>query len=290
MCTTTNRSQTASKDKLRRIIKPTAPVNPGPPPGFFPTPFTLLNDNADPNSVLAQEFAHLKTISKYKNLPFALIDFTGNQPVYLGNNDKKQTFIASMAKIGVLFAALWLRKTVRENARKSTAATLTEVLDELTAKWANEPKPFSERFKKNTIPSSTWPPDLKQIFQGKRLPNGDWQLDFKEDHNFKMPDRRASLAALNTFAKMSEKTEALKKLKRAAINPLGFRDRLELMIGWSDNIGAASCINTLGYQFINGCLEKAGLYNRDKTTGGGKWMSLNYDGALDGLDFQKTTA
>ena len=287
MCTTTNRTQTASREKVRQIIKPTIA---GPPPGLFPTPFILLDNNTDENSILRQEFDFVKAKTKFKKLPFALIDYTGSTPFYLGHNDKKQTFIASMAKIGVLFSALWLRKTARENARKSTANTLFEVLDELTTKWTLLPKPFPERFIKNKIPSKTWPPNLKDIFDGQKLPNGEWKLDFKSDHNFKLPDRRDSLASLNTFAGMSEKTAALKKAKRAAINPLGFRDRLELMTSWSDNIAAASCINALGYQFINGCLEKAGFYNRDKTTGGGLWMSLNYDGAPDGSDFQQTTA
>jgi|GEM_PF-4446755 len=287
MCTTTNRTQTPSKEKLRQIVKPTVA---GPPPGLFPPAFTLLDNNTEEDSILRQEFDVARAQNKFKNLPFALIDYTGSKPFYLGHNDKKQTFIASMAKIGVLFAALWLRKTARENARKSKANTLDEVLNELAAKWLVEVKPFPDRFKKNVVPSKTWPPNLKNIFDGRKENNGEWKLDFKTDHNFKLPDRRDSLKSLEVFAEMSEKTAALKASKRSAINPLGFRDRLELMTSWSDNMAAASCVNALGYQFINGCLEHAGLYNRNKTTGGGLWMSLNYDGGLDGIDFQQTTA
>ncbi|MFC5412209.1 hypothetical protein ACFPMF_22985 [Larkinella bovis] len=286
MCTTTRSQTTAPREKVRKISKPVATAPPGPPPGLFPPVHPVLDYNAITGSILAHDFEVLKAKNKYKRLPFSLIDYTGSEVFYLGNNDKKQTFVASMAKIGVLFAALWLRKTVRENARKSTATTLSAVLDELTANWSQEEKPFPDRFKKNVVPSKTWPPNLNDIFDGKRLPNGEWQLDFKADHDFKAPNRAASLLALDPFDKMPVKTEAQKKAKRAVVNPLGFRDRLELMIGWSDNIAAASCINALGYQFINGCLEKAGFYQRDETTGGGLWVSRNYDGIQDGSDFQ----
>jgi hypothetical protein len=285
MCRTTRPNPVAPK-KLITIIKVPPP---GPPPGLFPTAFTLLNDNSDPNSTLHQDFNFLKSNNRFKKLPFALIDYTSGSPVYLGNNDKKQFFVASMAKIGVLFAALWLRKTARENARKSTKTTIKEVIDELIAKWANEPKPFPDRFKKNFVASKTWPPNLHNILDGHKKSNGEWQLDFKSDHDFKVPNRTTSLNAINHFSKLPERTAAQKKAKRDKIDPLGFRDRLELMIAWSDNMAAASCIDSLGYQFINGSLEKAGFYNRDKTAGGGLWISLNYHGAAEGSDFQQTT-
>ncbi len=291
MCTTTNRAtQTAAPaaEQVRLLEKP-KPA-PAPPPGLFPAAFTLLDYNTDPADNLSIQFNLVKAKAKYKRLPFALIDYTGSTPYYIGNNDKKQTFVASHAKIGILFAALWLRKTVKENARKSNASTIDEVLDELIAKWSPEEKPFPARFKKNVMASKTWPPDLKKIFTGTKQPNGEWLIDFIATNNFDNANRKASLAILAPIDDMSEKTAALKKAKRDAVNKLAFRDRLELMTGWSDNIAAGSCVNDMGFQFVNGCLMNAGFYNTDKTSGGGLWISMNYDGVQDGSDFQQTTA
>lgn len=292
MCTTTNRTtQTASPAAAELIDIPKTPAPPPPPPpGLFPPAHTLLANNDADTSPLAAAFKAVKAKTKYKNLPFAIIDYTTTSPVYFGHNDRKQTFVASHAKIGILFAALWLRKTARENAVQSTAADLNGVLAELTTKWSQEAKPFPDRFKKNTVTSTTWPPNLAKIFTGKKNANGKWILDFTSDHEFRGTARAASLALLAPIDEMPEKTSAAKNAKRTKINSLGFRDQLELMVGWSDNLAAAACTNAMGYQFVNGCLEAAGLYNRDKTTGGGLWISLNYDGAHDGNDFQSVTA
>lgn len=286
MCKTTNRgTQTAAPaaEQVRLLVKPKAV--PAPPPGLFPVAYTLLDNNTDSSSDLSIQFNLVKAKSKYKRLPFALIDYTGGSAFYLGHNDKKQTFVASHAKIGILFAALWLRKTVKENAKKSTASTIDEVLDELTNKWSAEEKPFPDRFKKNVLPSKTWPPDLKKIFTGSKQSNGEWLLDFTSTNNFDNANRKASLAKLAPIDNMPENDT-----KRNAVNALGYRDRLELMIGWSDNMAAGSCLNAMGFQFVNGCLMKAGLYNTDKTNGGGLWITKNYDKIQDGSDFQQTTA
>ncbi len=290
MCTTTNRATqvvSAAAEAVRIIAKPPAAVTP--PPGLFPAAFTLLDNNRAAGDILFDAFKKVTAKAKYKRLPFAVIDYTSGTPAYLGNNDKNQTFVASQAKLGVLFAALWLRKTARENARKSTAADLAGVLSELTTKWLQTDKPFPDRFKKNIIPSKTWPPNLDDIFSGQ-FSNGEWKLDFTSAHDFRGAGRPASLDFLVPFDGMSESGEAAKNAKKAAIGALGFRERLELMVSWSDNIAAFSCVNALGYQFINGCLEAAGFYNRDKTKGGGFWMSKNYDRlGGDGSDFQQVS-
>ncbi|MBX3252640.1 MAG: hypothetical protein KF862_00760 [Chitinophagaceae bacterium] len=290
MCKTTNRATHTASPAEKDLIEIEKVVPAQPPPGLFPPAHTILSANADTASPFFTAFAAVKAKSKYRSLPFAVIDYTNAaSPLYLGNNDKKPFFVASLAKIGALFAALWLRKTARANIRKSAASTFAEALEELKAKWTLEEKPFPDRFKKNVIPSATWPPKLEDIFTGNKLPNGDWTLDFTADLPFKGPDRAGSLEVLKPIDKMPEGSTATKKAKRTRINGLGFRDRLELMIGWSSNLAAASCINALGYQFINGCLESAGFYNRNKTTGGGLWLSRNYDGLFDGSDFQGKT-
>lgn len=292
MCKTSNagtRTAAPASEQLRVIEKPAAtPIVKV--PGLFPTAYTLLTHTTNTTSLLYTGFETVRAKTKYKKLPFALIDYTSTQPVYFGNRDREQTFVASLAKIGVLFAALWLRKTVRENARNSTATSLTAVLDELEVKWSQVEKPFPTRFKKNVVPSKTWPPNLKEIFTGTKLPGGEWSLDFTSAHDFVGAGRAASLLILAPIDEMPEGSTASKNAKRTAVNNLGFRERLELMTGWSNNLAAASCINALGYQFLNGSLMNAGLYDDDKTTGGGLWISKNYDGVQDGSDFQQVTA
>ncbi|MGN6492158.1 MAG: serine hydrolase [Agriterribacter sp.] len=270
MCKTTNRAtQTASPGEkdLIKIQKQSTP--PAPPPGLFP-PVQSFVMNGVPTQAMTDAFNALKTNAKFKDLRFALIDVTGPAPVYLGHNDTKHTFIASTAKIAVLFAAFWLRKTVRENAKGVNAADKNALFDGLKISWTGTPQKYPGKFN-----GHAWPPDLHNIFNATKTGNGEWNIDFTADFDYSEFARGQSL--LNVAGKHGKSL--------SVINGLGFRDRLELMIGWSDNNAAGSCINALGFQFVNGCMSAAGFFDDNSTTVGGLWLSGNYAGTSFENDF-----
>lgn len=270
MCKTTNRAtQTASPGEkdLIKIQKQSTP--PAPPPGLFP-PVQNFVMNGVATQAMTDAFNAVKANAKFKDLRFALIDVTGPAPVYLGHNDTKHTFIASTAKIAVLFAAFWLRKTVRENAKGVNAADKNALFDGLKISWTGTPQKYPGKFS-----GHAWPPDLHTIFNATKKGNGEWDIDFTADFDYSEFARGQSL--LNVAGKHGKSL--------SIINGLGFRDRLELMIGWSDNNAAGSCINALGFQFVNGCMSAAGFFDDNSTTVGGLWLSGNYAGTSFENDF-----
>lgn len=269
MCKTTNRAtHTASpaETELIEIEKVAAPP-PAPPPGLFPTAYTFTS-GAVPQA-LSDAFNLVKAQTKFKNLGFAIIDCTSSTPVYIGHNDNKHALIASTGKISILFAAFWLRKTVRENAKGVNAADANALFDTLKATWAPVPQPYPGKFA-----GHMWPPDLHKIFTATKTSPGQWNIDFTSDHDYSEDEREESR---NKIAPMHNKPLSV-------INGLGFRDRLELMIGWSDNNASGSCINAMGFQFVNGCLLNAGFFKSDPG-GGGLWLSGNYAGKSYASEF-----
>ncbi|MBX2924031.1 MAG: serine hydrolase [Chitinophagaceae bacterium] len=271
MCKTTNRAtQTASpgEKELIQIQKQPAPSQP--PPGLFP-PVQTFVINGVPSQIMTGTFNTVKANAKFKDLRFALLDVTGSAPVYLGHNDTKHTFIASTAKIAVLFAAFWLRKTVRENAKGVNATDKNALFDGLKISWVGAAQKYPGKFS-----GHAWPPDLHTIFNATKKGNGEWEIDFTSDFDYSEPARGESL--LNVADQHGKSLNV--------INGLGFRDRLELMIGWSDNNAAGSCINALGFQFVNGCMSAAGFFDENSTTIGGLWLSGNYAGTSFENDFK----
>lgn len=265
MCKTTNRAtQTASpgEQELREIQKPLpqGPVTPIPPPGLFPTPYSFTSGVIPATMQTALDA--VKTQAKFKNLGFAIIDLTNTTAVYIGHNEKKHALIASTGKISILFAAFWLRKTVRENAKGVNAADANALFDTLKVTWSAVPQPYPGKFA-----GHMWLPDLHKIFNATKTGAGQWDIDFKSDMDYSAANRQASLGVL---APQHNKPLAV-------IDALGFRDRLELMISWSDNNASGSCINAMGFQFVNGCLLGAGFFKNDPG-GGGLWLSGNYAG------------
>lgn len=271
MCKTTNRAtQTASPGEKDLITIPKQSATPLPPPGLFP-PVQAFPMNGTPSQAMTDAFNAVKTNTKFKDLRFALIDLTGAAPVYFGHNDTKHTFIASTAKIAVLFAAFWLRKTVRENAKGVNASDKNSLFDGLKISWMNTTQQYPGKFS-----GHAWPPDLHNIFDATKKSNGEWDIDFTSDFDY---SEFARATALLDVADQHEKPLSV-------INGLGFRDRLELMIGWSDNNAAGSCINAMGFQFVNGCMSAAGFFDNNSSTAGGLWLSGNYAGTAFENDFK----
>lgn len=269
MCKTSNRATHTASPAASELftIEKTAAVPTPPPPGLFPTAYSFSINAA--SGALEAAFNAVKAKTAFKNFAFSIIDLTDNTPVYLGHNDNKQALIASTGKISILFAAFWLRKTVRENAKGVDAADANALFDALKATWTATAQPYPGKFA-----GHMWPPDLHKIFKAAKTAPGQWNIDFTSDFDYTGNNRQD---ALDAVAPQHGKPLAV-------IDTLGFRDRLELMIGWSDNKASGSCINAMGFQFVNGCLLGAGFFKNDPN-GGGLWLSGNYAGKNFAADF-----
>lgn len=269
MCKTSSRAtQTASPAEKELIGIAKTSAGPPPPPGLYPPAYTFTS--AAIPAALQTAFNAVKAQAKFKSLGFAIIDLTDAQPVYIGHNEKKHALIASTGKISIMFAAYWLRKTVRENARGSNAADANALFDTLKALWTAVPEPYPGKFAGHTKL-----PDLHRIFKATKTGPGQWDIDFITDRDYFGNAREASRGAL----------DPLHEQPMNVIDALGFRDRLELMIGWSDNNASGSLINAMGFQFVNGCLLHAGFFKNDPD-GGGLWLSGNYAGKSFASEFK----
>ena len=260
-------SKAPGKQKVAPIVK--APAVKPPPPGLFPTPYVIALDPAP--AAMTTAFDTIKNKSAFKNILFALADLTGTKPIYFGHKDDQQTFIASTAKLAVMYVAIWLRYTLRENAKYITATDILDLTNKLKALFTPVARPFGTRFQ-----SHTWPPDLDDMFEITGNPAQGWKIEFTQDRDYNIANRTASLATLGPKHGVSLNV----------IKTLGFRDCIELMIGWSDNNATARCINALGFDFINETFVRAGFYDKNPATGGGLWISRNYAGLQLGADLQ----
>lgn len=269
-------SKAPGKQKVAPIVK--APAVPPPPPGLFPTAYVIVEDPAP--AAMTTAFDTIKNKSAFKNVLFALSDLTGPKPIYFGHKDNQQTFIASTAKIAVMYVAIWLRYTLRENAKHITATGIPDLTNKLKGLWSGVARPFGNRFS-----SHTWPPNLDDMFEITGNQSQGWKIEFTQDRDYSIANRTAALAALGPKHNASLNV----------IKTLGFRDCIELMIGWSDNNATARCINSLGFDFINETFVRAGFYDKDPVNGGGLWISRNYAGLqlradLQGISPQSGTA
>ena len=183
----------------------------------------------------------------YNFLGIALVDLSrGSSMGYAGWNDSRQTYVASLAKIAAMFAAFQLRKAVRAASTQMRALDADELWDSIADAW----KPAVSHAVKGR-PADF--PNLKNIFVAKGS-MGRWEIDFTDSH---------------------DDWEQINKLGDSLPKGLGFRDRLKLMIANSNNHAAASCIDDIGFQYLNGALAAQGLFLPGD---GGLWIALDYGG------------
>jgi hypothetical protein len=181
---------------------------------------------------------------RQKKMALALCDLTtSGQRLYAGVRDGEQRFIASTAKLAVLFASFQLRKALREAGNLVTDKKITkdtQFFDAVMRQW----RPLIRRHFHKPQGSNDSLPSLAQIFEATPRASGGWDVDF------------ATTARGNTGAP--------------------YNGRLLNTMRHSDDAAAGRCITDLGFPYLNGCLAEAGFYKRPR----GLWVSLNYAGQL----------
>ncbi len=178
------------------------------------------------------------------------LNSSATDPPYGGVNDGADFFVASLAKIGVMYAAYQLRS----------------FLDELAAAYKGPVSGFLPGAQasiiaavRGQVPSIKLNdrPDLAKIFSVTAAAGGS-----------------VTVAFTSTGQSDSELDSLDADESYVSIRSLGFRERLRLMIRWSSNCGASTCIEDLGFQYLNGALRHAGLFTSPPPAG--IWVGRHY--------------
>jgi hypothetical protein len=205
----------------------------------------------DPGFVNA-EAAFANCIKVPDSLTLALVDVTDPAaPVFAGIRAEDTVFIASMAKIAALYAAFELRKQLQDAI---SGVPVTTPVPALIAQVKKTWQPLIDAKKPKDAAAFAGFPNLTDIFD--ITPSGaSWSVTFttKGDINTLADKESAQWPLLN--------------------GKFGFKELLLLMASFSNNDAAARCITTLSYEYINGALVMAGLYDNGK---GGLWLAAPY--------------
>ena len=205
----------------------------------------------DIKALAAKEFPHMG---------IAVVDLTissrtGKSPGFISYGsaeDSVERYAGSMPKIAAMFAAYRLRERLNAAGPSIGASTAADAIAEVEAAW----KPVvGKAYPK--LPADF--PKLKRIFKITGGANA-WSFDFTDSGM--------------DWAKLDAMHEG------AIPDSMGFKDRMKLSIGWSDNGATGTLVTDLGRQYINGALAAEGLY--DRTSHRGLWLSGNYDGKVSG--------
>lgn len=217
----------------------------------LPGPFPAKPPNLGwaPSDSLQESLKRFAAKAPFAQMGVALVDLSRNPRIgYAGWNDTRQIYVASLAKIGAMFAAFQLRQSVRAAAKLVSVPDSAKVFDAIAADWTPG---VSSRTKGRPADF----PRLARIFSISGS-QGNWAIDFIDSQ---------------------KNWEEITKIGDSLPKGLGFRDRMKLMIANSNNQAAASCIDDIGFQYLNGALAAAGFFNAG-AGGGGLWIALDYGG------------
>ncbi len=217
----------------------------------------------------------------------ALVDMTGGGTDFAGFDHKRNVHIASIGKLAVMYAAHQLRFDLDRMAAAATFSTANDLFDHAKKTWrdtqtpANNAKvePFSGDLTLrdrivlwktkvvNLPPNGSHLPKLDRIFKVSSVPPGFSSTPFDSDPQKNFDE----MNKLHNKLKGANRRAALQQLAA-----LGFLERLALMVGFSDNDAAASCVEDLGFPYIASVLVQSGLW--DPVRGGGWWVGGTYGG------------
>ncbi|MDQ6670779.1 MAG: hypothetical protein M3069_08510 [Chloroflexota bacterium] len=249
-----------------RPARPLPPPRPGGAGGSaiepFPTaPYALtLADNAflKLNASLDTAMLARAADATTRGLCAAVVDLRpvgGGDGIYQGYNDDDMLYVGSLQKISAMYAAFELRDRVQRHVNNAIAhGSSTSASD-----W----------LKMQMDLKTAWQPKLDAAFP--KLPSGFPKL--AEIFTFS--------AGVVNFSSSGQSTPQLDAIGQGSVSSLKFLERLKLMLRWSNNHAASSCILALSYPYMNGVLKSAGFFDPGSTglSSGpprGLWISGNY--------------
>lgn len=196
------------------------------------------------------------SLSQFSRLGIALVDLTSPPDglPYGGYNDERNLFIASTAKLIPMCAAFQLLRAVYD-ALSGVVRGAGETGPEIVNQASSQLRTLTWSAYWNRFPKDQ--PNLAQILAVSPDSNGTgWQVWFKQTGQSWPPVKNPVEAPLSD------------------VRGLGFWERLQLMVGASNDCAAMLCIKDIGFQFVNGLMEKAGFFDAQKNLG--LWLGAAY--------------
>ncbi len=272
-------------------------------PGFFTPSGVTVSTKPAPQKGLQQLLDDMLTDhQKQQNKPrieqlrFALVDLSEGklfQPDFAGHKPTTQGGLGSTAKLGVMFAAFQLLNDLNVFAKNNTGLTdAADLFSAIRAEWG----------KTQTLTAT---PAVKQLHPGDaNVPKMELQdrlvkIEPTFNNAFKFPlplqaqinaprletmfsaSRQGSSGPLevkflgtlgNTDATQTFVNDSPENFKKA--RALSFAERLFIMIDDSDNAASQSCVEDVGYLYINSALWQSDIFNPQR--GGGLWVASTF--------------
>ncbi|MBN1606024.1 MAG: serine hydrolase [Polyangiaceae bacterium] len=248
-------------------------------PGIFNADESLKVDAA----LQASLDAELAAKPSLGSMGIAVVDLTTATPRLAGHESTVMSTGASVPKIAAMYAAHQLLHDLNQLASAKSLGTVDQVFAAAKAEWlktqaapATHPVP---------IPAAPLR-GAKRLFRHGKLILVD---------KLKVRIGRFGLARLDSlfesaggnpiqlkFKSTGQAQIDLERIdcekKKATIDALGFAERMKLMISWSNNYAASTCIHDVGYLYIASVLLQSGLYH--PLRGGGLWLGSDYAGGV----------
>lgn len=230
-----------------------------------------------------------KRLFDLKSVPMAILDLTDEPwaPRLAGNLVREARYPASIGKIGCMLGAHQLRFDLHALREREGARTQKELFALARAEWGKTQTPAAGAATVELFPgvkgksSKIELRDRLVLIDGKTVSGGryaapDLERIFEPDDT-DMTEWRStgeSFPQLDKFEYPRDFPDL--KTKKLSLSKLGFKERMDLMIGWSHNGASASCIRDVGFLYINSALMQWGIY--DPNAGGGLWVGSSYGG------------
>jgi V8-like Glu-specific endopeptidase len=216
----------------------------------------------------------------------ALVDLSKGlaSPEFAGVRHTAPLATASTGKLPVMYAAFQLQEDLRRLRAATGAATLADLITAQTARWTAMQTPAAGAAVTAISGHLGRKGDL-MTWKGKPidLPAGSVVPDIDRIIDSVLPAleiRRSTLSYVTGPASLCDEAVVLNVLEHQRgdwSRGVEFEQRMRMMIGLSDNRATTTCINDIGFAYINALMVQSGLWHPAR--GGGLWLSGNYSGA-----------
>ena len=217
--------------------------------------------------------------------PIALVDLTKDPsaPDFAGWHHKGPTYPASIAKLMPMLAAFQLRSDLRAIQSSLGGVPAVDVFAEARRRWVATQSPAAgtpvvvvsgDLGRQGDL--ATWKGKPLALPANSSLPNLETMFGSGPGFPFKSTPYRlpgsVGCAECHEFVQL----ERVELYGNGGDRKHGFLQRLKLMIGFSNNAAATSCIVDIGFPYIASVLIQTGLW--DPARDGGLWMGAGYGG------------
>ena len=211
----------------------------------FPSPFATLLAT-DPVMVAALGAAVVEaqvtfpsaTVFSRLAISVVAVDETTSPPTFkhAGINETVLHYSGSLLKVAAMYAAFQLRRSADQFARASRAASPTQLFSDMSASFDPVILPAVAAVSSAAIPAALKVPKYSILFDAAPLPRGGFTCSFKP----------------------------------------AFQSNLFNMIVNGDNTSSTTCVQQLGYGWINGALKEGGFFST--ATNKGIWLAGGFTG------------